>query len=95
MKRMIVNEREKAHRLISAYPQDIIDHVNRCREDIAGLEVYEFHGDDMVEADPTAEINDIKKSYIYPALHEGAFETVEEFNDLFDALEIVDPLVTR
>lgn len=92
MKRAINSAKLKALQLISKYPQDVIDLVNEFREEASQLEVYEFHGDELVRADRTGELKELRKGYVYPAMHEGVFQTSAEFDELVEALDIVSPL---
>lgn len=92
MKRVVNSPKQKAASLISNYPQDVIDYVNKFREEIANLEVYEFRGDVLTRVDPAEEIKEIRKEYVYPAMHEGEFSTSSEFDDLVAALDLLDPI---
>ena len=92
MKRAVNDSKLKAIQIISKYPQDVIDFVNEYRGEASQLEVYEFHGDNLVPADRTRELKELRKEYVYPAMHEGIFETSAEFDELVDALSIMSPL---
>lgn len=92
MKRAINDIKLNALRLISRYPQDVIDLVNEFRQEASQLEVYEFRGDDLVPADKQDELRQLRKEYVYPAMHEGAFETSKEFDDLVSALDLISPV---
>lgn len=92
MKIAVNLDKLKAIELISKYPQDVIDHINEYRFLASTVKCYEFEGMDLVEVDNSDEVEDIRRQYLISALHEGAFETEDEFDELANALDVVDPI---
>lgn len=92
MKRMLNSSKHQAMQLVSSYPQSVIDYVNEFREAASNLEVYEFQCDNLVKADPAEELAELRREYVYPAMHEGIFKSAAEFDALASALDSISPI---
>lgn len=83
----------QATKLISKYPQDVIDYMNEFRESAANLYSYGFDANgNMIEIDNSDDVAQLRHSYLYGMLYEGGVDTEEEFYELLDALDLVYPI---
>lgn len=72
--------------LISRYPEDTLEFIRECKEEIENISVFEFRGDDFVEISPDEEIQHIKAQYIQVGVGEGYFDSAQEFYALLAAI---------
>ena len=73
--------------VLSKYPAETIQYIKDCIDELSNLSVYEFQVDDFVEIDPTETKEAIRRSQISAGVGEGLFETADEYDMLFHALE--------
>lgn len=73
--------------VLSKYPAETIQYIRDCIDELSNLSVYEFQVDDFVEVDSTETKEAIRRSQISVGVGEGLFETADEYDMLFHALE--------
>jgi len=97
MKRMIIDPivREDIKRAAEAreelkkYPQEVVDYVKECREQIIDeINRHYYSGDTDVDTPVGSTLSAIKRDYMVGAIEDDMM-TEEEFEEIYDCLDII------
>lgn len=90
MKIYIKHDKNWAKSILSQYPQDVVDFIKEFKDIVDNTIVLESQDDDFVEISNEDEIDNLYWQYRTIAANEGAIEDYSEFDNIYEALCILE-----
>ena len=90
MKRYIKRDINWAKSILSKYTEDVISFIREYKDYVDNLSVYDFVDDDIVESPKDSEVQYAYAQYVTIALNEGIITESKEFDNIYDALCILE-----